>query len=115
MLTEAEKKWLRRRQDFPKRSFNKHYFCAYCEKFTPDRLCHSALCPIDVAHVVPIDAAQFEALVAAIMPYIVFRVVERQAEQKEITIDAWECLKLARLAVEAEQEPEPSGLQPWKE
>ena len=64
-LTESEKKWLEERKRFSKREFNSYYVCAYCEKFTPDRLCHSALCPIDVAHVVHRDVAEFEARVAA--------------------------------------------------
>lgn len=108
MLTEAEKKWLKEREEIE--LTHGCFFCAHCEYRTEKRsewtgYCKAAICKVeDFQSRTYKDSAEFESRVAAIMPYIVFRVVAEQAGQKDITIDAWECLKLARLAVEAEME-----------
>lgn len=114
MLSESDKKWLKDRKPPTKQPYKTtadDNFCRYCARYnthcTP-WFRDVAYCPTDKGGDFN-DAAEHEARVAAIMPYIVFRVVSEQAEQKEITIDAWTCLKLARLAVEAEMEAESAG------
>lgn len=107
MLTEADKKWLEERETYPIER-EAPYFCAHCPKrghvvCARDCLDYWSIdgnCPVEMYDFR--DVAEFEARVAAIMPYIVFKVVAAQAGQKDITIDAWECLKIARLAVEEE-------------
>lgn len=112
MLTEAEKKWLEER---------KVGMCCRCVHYYTDITDCGVGCQWIANKDFPMlqcfrfwnedytiekgdfrDVAEFEARVAAIMPYVVFKVVAAQAGQKDITIDSWECLKIARLAVEAE-------------
>lgn len=102
MLTEAEKKWLEERETLITEN-EAWYTCAYCEKFRPNYLCRSALCPVDVGHVHNRNVAEFEARVAAKLAMRVvchhcpvFRPCTKRCD--------WERLKYARLAVEKEME-----------
>lgn len=107
MFDKGTKEWLEKREIIKTR--NGFYFCGHCQNYSPSHYdqytgycaCDYIECPLVTDYR---DASEFEALVAAIMPYIVFRIVAEQAEQKDIAINSWECLKLARLTVEAEME-----------
>jgi hypothetical protein len=106
MLTEAEKKWLEERETLITEN-EAWYTCAYCEKFRPNYLCRSALCPVEVGHVHKRNVAEFEALVAASIAQDAYNCAQDEMlfqHQEGDKPQGWYILRDARLAVEEEMQ-----------
>lgn len=103
MLTKTEKKWLEERETLITEN-EAWYTCAYCEKFRPNYLCRSALCPVEVGHVHKRNVAEFEARVAAKLAETAgdIALLLKQAGLEQLS--DWQLLRIARLAVEEEMQ-----------